>query len=60
MTPNKIYRPEVERPLDIEVVKWLRQHGERGTDYNFAGSGRTLSVWFMNDRIEVLYLLRWE
>lgn len=60
MTPSKIYRPEVERPRDIEVVKWLRSQGERGVDYQFAGSGRTLSVWFMNDRIEVAYIMTYE
>ncbi len=60
MTPTKIYRPEVQRPRDIEVVKWLRRQGERGVDYQFAGSGRTLSVWFMNERIEVSYIMEWE
>ena len=60
MTPNKIYRPERERPNDLLVVKWLRQQGERGVDYQFAGSGRTLSVWFMNDRIETAYIMTYE
>ena len=60
MNPTKIYRPEVQRPRDIEVVKWLRRHGERGVDYQFAGAGRTLSVWFMNERIEVSYIMEWE
>jgi hypothetical protein len=60
MTQKKIYRPERERPGDLPVVKWLRQQGERGIDYNFSGAGRTLSVWFMNDKIEVAYIMTWE
>ena len=57
MTQKKIYRPERERPGDLPVVKWLRGQGERGIDYNFSGAGRTLSIWFMNDKIEVAYIM---
>lgn len=44
----------------MTIIKWLRHHGERGTDWDFAGAGRTLSVWFDNDNLEALYILRWE
>lgn len=60
MTPTKTYRPELNRPRDLEVVKWLRRQGKRGIDYEFSGSGRSLDIRFMNDRIEVAYIMTWE
>ena len=66
MTPTKIYRPLNDedwpdvRTKAMTIIKWLRQHGDRGTDWDFAGAGRTLSLWFDNDRLEALYILRWE
>ena len=60
MTPTKIYQPQRDCPGDLLVVKWLRGQGERGVDYQFAGAGRTLSIWFMNERIEVSYIMEWE
>ena len=60
MTRTKIYRPELERPRDLEVVKFLRKQGERGVDYDFSGVGKSLSIWFSNDRIETAYIMTYE
>ena len=57
---NKIYRPEVGRPRDIEVIKWLRSQGTIGVDFKFYGSGQKLQIEFMNDKLEFVYILRWE
>ena len=57
---RKIYRPEPNRAGSLEIIKWLREQGQRGSDWDFAGSGRTLSIWFMNERIEVSYIMEWE
>ena len=66
MTPVKIYRPLDDedwpdvRTKAMTIIKWLRDHGDRGTDWDFAGAGRTLSLWFNNDSLEAFYILRWE
>ena len=66
MTPTKIYRPLNDedwpdvRTKAMTIIKWLRGHGNRGTDWDFAGSGRSLNLWFMNAKLETLYILRWE
>jgi len=57
---RKIYRPEPNGSGSLEIIKWLRQHGDRGSDWDFAGYGWTLSLWFDNDSLEALYILRWE
>lgn len=60
MMPMKTYRPELERPRDLEVVKFLRKQGERGVDYEFSGAGKSLSIWFRNDKIETAYIMTYE
>lgn len=67
MIPGKIYRPMNDREYgsgilndSLTIIKWLRHHGNRGTDWDFAGAGRSLSLWFDNDSLEALYILRWE
>jgi len=67
MIGGTIYRPLSDldsgyKVLDNgqSIIKWLRQHGERGRDWEFAGSGRSLNLWFMNAKLETLYILRWE
>jgi len=57
---NKIYRPEVDRPHDIELIKWLRSKGTLGVDFKFYGSGQKLQIEIMNDRLEFEYILKWE
>jgi hypothetical protein len=63
---GNIYRPLNDedwpdiRARAMTIIKWLRQHGERGTHWEFAGAGRNLSVWFNDSKLEVLYVLRWE
>lgn len=44
----------------MEIIKWLRNHGTRGPDWDFAGAGRSLSIWFNNPELEMVYILRWE
>jgi hypothetical protein len=66
IAPGNIYRPLTDedwpeiRARAMTIIKWLREHGTRGTDWDFAGAGRTLSVWFNNDKLETHYILRWE
>ena len=67
MIRGKVYRPMIDREYGtgihtdcMTLIKWLRQLGERGTDWDFAGSGRSLNLWFNNDSLEALYILKWE
>ena len=60
MTPRKMYRPEIERYRGIEVIKWLRSQGHRGIDFDFAGSGKSLTIWFTNSKTELAYIMMWE
>ena len=43
----------------VEVIRWLRAHGVRGSDFDFAGSIR-LDIEFYNDKLELAYIMRWD
>lgn len=56
---SKIYKLGDGRDA-ITVLKWLRQRGERGRDWEFAGGYTNANFWFQNEKLELAYILRWE
>ena len=50
----------IRRTRTLEVVKWLRQNGERFVDWDISGGYKNLSIIIMSDRLELAYIMMWE
>lgn len=59
MTKSKIYNIK-DHHKSLEIIKWLRQQGVRGSDWDFSGGGRNVSIWFKNDKVELAYILMYD
>ena len=44
----------------LKLMKWLRANGERGRDWDASGTPNNLTVYLMNDKIELAYTMVWE
>jgi hypothetical protein len=54
---TKYYRVTKEQ---LPVLKWLRANGVRGIDWEFSGGYKAIEVRFMNDKLELAYIMRYE
>ena len=54
-----MYRKSTKTDDVLAIIKWLRQHGERGIDFDFSG-GKNIDISITNPTLEVMYILRWE
>lgn len=43
-----------------DVVKWLRQNGERGVDWEFWGGLNAVHIFIYNEKLETAYILQWD
>lgn len=44
----------------VEVLKWLRQNGERGVDWDYWGALKAVHITITNERLETAYILQWD
>jgi|688.fasta_scaffold188214_1 hypothetical protein len=56
---QKVYTWQSRYELAGNVIKWCRQNGERGRDWDFVG-GLKVELWFYESKLETAYLLQWE
>jgi hypothetical protein len=50
----------IRRTRTLEVVKWLRQNGERFVDWDMSGGNKNLTIIIKNDRLDLAYIMEWE
>jgi hypothetical protein len=53
-------RTFIRRTRTLEVVKWLRQNGQRFIDWEMSGGYTNLTINIMNDKLELAYIMMWE
>ena len=50
----------IRETRQIDVLKWLRQAGVRGTDWEFSGGNRAITIEIRNQDLETAYIMMWE
>ena len=54
------YKEYIVNKQKPEVLKWLRQHGERGVDWDYWGGLNAVHVTIKNERLETAYIIQWD
>ena len=61
MIPRKTYTITDDK---VEVLKWVREYDrqentQRGVDWDFSGGLKNVQIYFNNEQLELMYVLRW-
>jgi hypothetical protein len=54
------YTEYIRRTRQLDVLKWLRQGGERGVAWEFSGGNKAITIRIYDDKLNTAYILAWE
>jgi hypothetical protein len=54
-----VHTAMIEGANILKILKWLRIHGKKGSDWDFMGTTRKISIYIYCPKLVVIYMLKW-